>query len=102
VRRALELLPAGSSTPGDVVRVTGGGAREPVVQQLLADVTGRAVQRVDVRSSSATGAAILAARGVGDSLVPRRGQGPVVTPRPSPALDAAYQRWVTRGPVADA
>jgi xylulokinase len=64
------------------------------MQQLLADVLGRPVQRVEVRSSSATGAAVLAARGVGTTLDPVRRRGPVVSPRPAPALDGAYDRWL--------
>jgi xylulokinase len=100
VRRAVELLPAGTAVD-DVVRLTGGGSRAPVVQQLLADVLGVAVQRVEVRSASATGAAVLAARGLGAVLAPHREQGPVVVPRPRPELDAAYRLWLQRNPVAD-
>ena len=75
---AADLLgPAGE----DPVVLTGGGARTPAVQQLLADALGRPVQHVQVRSASATGAALLAARGVGLDLVPQRRLGPVVDPR---------------------
>jgi xylulokinase len=51
------------------------------------------VQHVQVRSASAAGAAVLAARGVGLELVPRRRPGPVVEPREVPALGAARERW---------
>ncbi len=101
VRRAVELLPAAPASAGSVC-LTGGGGREPALQQLLADVLGREVQRVEVRSSSATGAAVLAARGTGGALAPQRRQGPVVTPRRAVALDEAYHRWLSRAPVADA
>jgi xylulokinase len=102
VRRAVELLPdAPASTRGSVC-LTGGGGREPALQQLLADVLGREVQRVEVRSSSATGAAVLAARGTGAALAPDRRLGPVVTPRRAVALEEAYERWLSRVPVADA
>jgi xylulokinase len=107
VRRAVELLAPQASTPdhdggaAGVVRLTGGGGREPAVQQLLADVLGLAVQRVELRSSSATGAAVLAARGVGAALDPVRRLGPVVSPRPAPALDEAYERWLDRLGAAD-
>jgi xylulokinase len=98
VRRAVELLGrvmAGTEVAStDVLRLTGGGSREPAVQQLLADVLGRPVRRVGVRSSSATGAAVLAARGVGATLDPVRRHGPVMSPRPAPALDEAYHRWL--------
>jgi xylulokinase len=100
VRRAVELLPAGPASAAGSVCLTGGGSREPALQQLLADVLGREVQRVDVRSSSATGAAALAARGTGGALAPRRRQGPVVTPRRATALDEGYERWLSRVPVA--
>ena len=68
VRRAVELLPAAPASAAGPVCLTGGGGREPALQQLLADVLGREVQRVEVRSSSATGAAVLAARGTGGVL----------------------------------
>lgn len=101
VRRALELLPD-APAPDEVVRLTGGGSREPCVQQLLADVLGRAVQRVEVRSASATGAAMLAARGVGLEMAPSRSYGPVLDPAATDQLEAAYRLWSSRVPVADA
>ncbi|MCW2677623.1 MAG: xylB [Modestobacter sp.] len=91
VAAALDLL--GVPEPGETVVVTGGGARDGAVQQLLADALGRPVQHVQVRSASAAGAAVLAARGVGLELVPRRRPGPVVEPRAVPALGAARDRW---------
>jgi xylulokinase len=95
VTAALDLLdPPG---PEELVVVTGGGARDALVQQLLADVLGRPVQHVRVRSASATGAAVLAARGVGEELVPDRSLGPVVAPGGSSALAAARERWVAGG-----
>lgn len=82
---------------GDPVVLTGGGGRTRGVQQLLADSLGRGVQHVAVRSSSATGAAVLAARGVGLELVPQRAAGPLVAPRPAgihaAALTDARARW---------
>lgn len=101
VRRAVDLLPTGSS-PHRPVRLTGGGGREPGVQQLVADALGTPVQRMDVRSASATGAAMLAARGVGRVLEPARSYGPVVTPRDDGRLDEAYRLWLSRAAVADA
>jgi xylulokinase len=106
-RRAVELLP-GAGVPGaaasgaDVVRPPGGGSRGPCVQQLLADVLGRPVQRVEVRSASATGAAMLAARGAGAPLAPSRTLGPVRDPQPVPELEDAYRLWLSRVPVAEA
>ncbi|KQS73339.1 FGGY family carbohydrate kinase [Modestobacter sp. Leaf380] len=79
IAAAADLLdPPADDTP---VALTGGGARTPAVQQLVADALGRPVRHVGVRSSSATGAALLAARGVGLDVVPRRSTGPVVDPR---------------------
>ncbi len=100
VRRAVELLPAGAASAAGPVCLTGGGGREPALQQLLADVLGREVQHVAMRSASATGAAVLAARGTGTPLSPHRRQGPVVTPRRAVALEESYQRWLRRVPVA--
>ncbi len=76
----------------EVVVLTGGGARDDGVQQVLADVLGRAVQHVQVRSASAAGAAVLAARGVGEQLTPQRVVGPVVEPR-GPAMQEVRERW---------
>ncbi|MGY1749746.1 FGGY family carbohydrate kinase [Modestobacter sp. SYSU DS0511] len=92
VGAALDLLGA---PPDDVAPVvlTGGGARDAGLQQLLADVLARPVQHVQVRSASAAGAAVLAGRGVGLELTPQRVRGPVVEPRTAPQLRAARERW---------
>lgn len=54
---------------GEVV-VTGGGTRDPLVRRLLADALGRPVRRVRLRSATAVGAALLAARGTGEPVRP--------------------------------
>jgi xylulokinase len=87
VRAAVDLVDDG----GPVV-LTGGGARSPVVRQLLADVLGRPVTYLPLRSASATGAAVLAGRGVGLDVVPHR-SAEAVEPHPSPGLTAAAERW---------
>lgn len=92
VRRGLEVL---GSPVGPLV-LSGGGGRDPWVRQLLADVSGRAVSYVALRSASAVGAAALAARGVGVELdvpatVVRTGPN---GPAERDALDEAYARWV--------
>jgi len=92
VRRAVELLDAG----GRPVRLTGGGGRDPGVQRLLAHVLGVPVRRAKVRSASATGAAMLAARGVGSRIDAAPRFGPDVAPTPDEALDDAYRVWLTR------
>jgi xylulokinase len=52
--------------PGEgAVVLTGGAGRAAVVRSLLSDVLGRPVTYLPLRSASATGAALLAARGVG-------------------------------------
>nr|WP_246324043.1 FGGY family carbohydrate kinase [Petropleomorpha daqingensis] len=55
---------------GPVV-LTGGGGRVPLVRRLLADVLGRPVTWLPLRSASAIGAAVLAGRGIGVDVVPR-------------------------------
>lgn len=95
IATGLDLLaPAGD---GSTVVLTGGGARVSGVQQLLADVLGRPVQHLQLRSASAAGAAMVAARGVGMELVPHRTTGPVIEPRAAPELAAARARWVAAG-----
>ncbi|MDT0277673.1 FGGY family carbohydrate kinase [Blastococcus goldschmidtiae] len=83
----------GGAGGGDPVVLTGGGVRSPLVQQVLADVLGRPVRHLRLRSASAIGAAVLAARGVGVDLVPERRHGPVVEPRADPRLTDAARRW---------
>jgi len=81
--------------PGDdeAVVLTGGGARPPVVRQLLADVLRRPVRHQPLRSASAIGAALLAGRGVGVDVVPAGPAGEVVDPRRDAALQPAADRW---------
>ena len=78
VASAVELL--GSAQAEAPILLTGGGARDGVVQQALADALGRPVRHVRLRSASAVGAAVLAARGAGVDLEPRREAGPLVEP----------------------
>ncbi|TFV92471.1 carbohydrate kinase [Blastococcus sp. CT_GayMR20] len=75
------------------VVLTGGGARAAVVQQVLADVLQWPVRHLRLRSASAVGAAMLAGRGAGLDVVPRRDHGPMVEPRPAPELARAAERW---------
>jgi xylulokinase len=80
--------------PGEgPVVLTGGGARSPVVRQLLADVLRRPVRYTALRSASAIGAALLAGRGVGVDVVPQPGAEVLLTPRPDAGLAAAADRW---------
>jgi xylulokinase len=67
VGAAAELL---GPVDGPVV-LTGGGGRVPLVRRLLADVLGRPVRWLPLRSASAIGAAVLAGRGIGADVVPR-------------------------------
>jgi xylulokinase len=89
VGAACELL----DPPDGAVVLTGGGGRPPVVRQLLADVLGRPVRWLPLRSASAIGAAMLAARGTGVDLAPRPEPGPATEPRDVPELRAAAERW---------
>jgi xylulokinase len=75
------------------VVLTGGGARPPVVRQLLADVLGRPVRHLPLRSASAIGAAVLAGRGVGVEVAPEGTGGEVLEPRGGGDLRAAADRW---------
>jgi xylulokinase len=94
VRRGIEML---GEHAGPVL-LSGGGGRDPWVRQLLADVLDRPVSYVAMRSASAVGAAVLAARGVGQQLPVTP---PVVHVEPADparreALRAAYDRWLAR------
>jgi xylulokinase len=76
VAAAAALLPGAAGT----VVLTGGGGRSPLVRQLLADALGRPVRYLPLRSASAIGAALLAARGAGFDVVADRSPGPPVEP----------------------
>lgn len=78
---------------GAEVVLTGGGGRSVEVQQLIADVLGRPVRQLRLRSASSIGAALLAAGGIGVEVLPQRHRGPLVEPRPVPELRAAAERW---------
>lgn len=87
IRRARELLEDDSP-----VVLTGGGSRDPFVRRLIADVLGVPVDAVAMRSATAIGAAIVAARGVGAGLAPRAETVRVV-PTGRPGLARSYDRW---------
>jgi len=75
------------------VVLTGGGARPPVVRQLVADVLRRPVRHLPLRSASAIGAALLAGHGVGADVVPAGPAGELADPRADAGLEAAADRW---------
>ena len=85
VRRSWELLGVDTRR----VLLVGGGARERWVQQLLADVLGRPVHHLPMRSASAAGAVDLAG---GPTLRQRRLED-AIEPQESSALEDAYRRW---------
>lgn len=85
VRRSAELL----ARQTERVLLVGGGARDPRVRQLLADVLGRPVHHVPMRSAAAAGAVLLAG---GPSLA-SGGEMQVSEPVPSASLEDAYARW---------
>ncbi|GAB3199404.1 FGGY family carbohydrate kinase [Geodermatophilus arenarius] len=58
--------------PGGPVVLTGGGGRAPLVRETLAGLLGRPVRYLPLRSASAVGAALLAGRGTGLPVEPRR------------------------------
>ncbi len=62
IRHALEAMPG---SPPTVVRLAGGGGRQPGWRTLLADVLGVRLEPVSMRSASAVGSAVLAGRAAG-------------------------------------
>ncbi|MGB3184714.1 MAG: FGGY family carbohydrate kinase [Ornithinimicrobium sp.] len=86
----------------DAIRLTGGGARQPLLPQLLADITQRPVEVIRLRSPSALGAALLAARGVGLSIPtdPHAGST-TLDPHEQGHLAPAFELWDERRPLAD-
>jgi xylulokinase len=90
IRAAVDLL---GGTGCEPVVLTGGATRSELVVQALADVLGRPVQPLGLRSASAVGAAVLAGRGLGLVVEPHRRAGHLVEPRTDSALSDAAQRW---------
>jgi xylulokinase len=89
IRRGVDVLGA----PAGPVLLCGGGSREPWLRRLIADVVGLPMRHVQLRSPSAVGAALLAARGVGGGLtVPATVTN--LAPAPDDALESAYERWL--------
>ena len=95
IRRGAELLAEPMSGQSEIT-LSGGGWRSSLLVALAAGVLGRPVRRLRLRSASALGAAMLAARCIGEDLVPERPQDSVVSPTGSPQLEDAYQRWLAR------
>jgi len=88
IRRALELL----DHHAEPVVLTGGGAREPLVRQVIADCLGAPITYVPLRSASAVGAAVLAARALGRDL-PLPVRTASVEPTDDDRVTGAYHRW---------
>ncbi len=76
------------------VLLSGGGARDPWVRQLVTDVLQQPVTYLQMRSASALGAALLAARGIGVRLTVPATIVDQIPSLQSSKLDAAYDRWV--------
>ena len=101
-RWTLERAEALAGVRAEVVHIVGGGAANPLLCQLTADLTGRLVLAGPVEAT-AVGNLLIQARAAGelsslaemrqvvrDSLPPRRFE-----PRSSAATDAAYHRFLT-------
>ena len=98
IRAAVELLAGTDAAPvvltdAAPVVLTGGATRSELVVQVLADVLGRPIRPLGLRSASAVGAALLAGRGVGLDVEPQRSAGSVVGPRADHRLADAGARW---------
>ena len=65
LRDCLTLLETAGLSPEEELRISGGGARSPLWQQIVADILGRPLVNVNTPEAGAYGAALLAAVGVG-------------------------------------
>ncbi|WP_207782689.1 FGGY family carbohydrate kinase [Phytoactinopolyspora limicola] len=101
IRHAFDLLGIDGTDDAATVTLSGGGWRAPLLSAMAADILSRPVRRIDVRSASATGAAILAASGVGEHPQPRRSTDAELEPAPTPALLAAAELWDRRRAAAE-
>lgn len=93
IRDGLHVLPPVAEPLVDMV---GGGARTPEFQQLLADVLGVPIRRIDVPEVTAVGAALLGWRVAGrPDIAPARGVNEVMEPRVAMAqtYDRLFERY---------
>lgn len=92
IRRGVESIPA---VDDPVIDVAGGGTRSPVLTQLLADVLGRRLRRIDLEDATAVGAAVLgfSAAGLPRPVTAPRG-GVVVEPGDAGPLTERYARFL--------
>lgn len=97
IARACELVEESSPADGPVA-LTGGGGRPTLIPQLLSAVLRRPVARQELRSASASGAAILAAQGVGAGALRPQQPAPTTYEHTSlaPTALVAYDRWLNR------
>lgn len=93
LRHALEALPGARP---DQLRLAGGGALDPRFRALLADVLQAELRPVEVRSASAIGAALLAARAarLPPPPIPLSAGEPIGPSAESAAYDQAFDRYV--------
>jgi xylulokinase len=92
IRHALEVLPG--PRPGQI-RLVGGGALDPRFRTVLADVLQVQLRLIEVRSASAIGAALLAARaaGIEPPAVPLHVEEAVHPSDRAAAYDQAFNRY---------
>ena len=85
-----QMIATGMPAP-DQIRASGGGTASPLWRQILADVLGAEVARVDTTEGAAYGAAMLAAVGAGwhPSVEAAAGAFVRISPAASPGRDAA-------------
>ena len=65
LRMIVDAMEAVLGKPFDSIRLSGGGAKSPLWNQIQADVYGRPVERLKVSECTTLGAAILGAAGAG-------------------------------------
>jgi len=105
LRRGREILEQATGSKITELRIGGGGARSPLVVQILADVMNLPVLRPASEELSARGAALVAAaasgvhRGLGSAVAAMVPDAPRYTPEPAAVrtYDALYRTVFTRG-----
>jgi xylulokinase len=92
IRRAVDSMP---QVTDSAIDVAGGGTRSTVFAQLLADVLGRELRRVDMQDATATGAAMLAFEAAGLDVPPvSPPRGLAVRPHDAGPLAERYARFL--------
>jgi len=97
VRWIVELMEERLSTPLEEIRLYGGGSKNPLWCQIIADIIGKKTRTLECKESSSMGAVVLAAKAAGIYKSVRESSGEIVkiekTYNPKPENKKIYDQF---------